>query len=127
MTEKTKLFFTASRASLETVSAAAAATSFIWTSLTQRETEENQLETNMSCQQTITELAKVCQIKPEEEMSREWRQQCGDIDTGLILTDVSSVPTKHTGKGKRSVPHLTCCGCIHIRTRTTLTPICFSV
>lgn len=39
MTEKTKRFFTASRASWESVSAAAAATSFIWTSLNQRETE----------------------------------------------------------------------------------------
>lgn len=40
MTEKTKWFFTANRASWETVSAAAAAaTPFIWTSLNQRETE----------------------------------------------------------------------------------------
>lgn len=37
----------------------------------ERVREENQLETSVSCQQTITELAKVCQIKPEEEMSRE--------------------------------------------------------
>lgn len=71
----------------------------------ERDREENQLETNISHQQTITELAKVCQIKPEEEMSREWRRQSGDVHTGLILTDVSSVPTKHTGKRKCS-PHM---------------------
>lgn len=61
----------------------------------ERNGEENQLETNVSCQQTITELA---------------REQCGDVHTGVLLTDVSSVPTKHTGKGKCSVPHLTCVG-----------------
>lgn len=92
-----------------------------------RDREENQLETKVSRQQTITELAKVCQIKSEEEMSREWWQQCGNVHTGLFLRDVNSVPTKHTGKGKCSVPHLMCCGCIHIRARTTLTPTCFSV
>lgn len=47
MTEKTKWFFTASRASWETVSAAVAATPFIWTSLNQRETDRKIRERQM--------------------------------------------------------------------------------
>lgn len=38
----------------------------------QRDREENQLESNVSHQQSITELVKVCHVKPEEEMNREW-------------------------------------------------------
>lgn len=42
--------------------------STVYTGLTesQRDREENQLETNVSHQQSITELVKVCQVKPEE-------------------------------------------------------------
>lgn len=87
----------------------------------QRNTEDNQLKTNVSHQQTLTELGKVCQIKPEEQMSKDWRQQCGALCTGQMLADVRSVPAENAGKGKCSVPHVTRCGCFHSGPRNSFT------
>lgn len=90
----------------------------------QRNREDNQLEINVSHQHMQTELGTGCQIKPEEEMSKDRRQQYGAVYTGQMLTDVRSVPAENAGKGKCSAPHDTRCGCFHSGPRNSFTWAC---